>query len=69
MNKREIKKELENIADEVKALADEVEAERDLIEPYEGKDDLTEQQEERYDWLDDLCVYLYDLANELRDYE
>lgn len=69
MNKREIKKELKNIADQVEALADEVETTRDDIEPYDGKDDLTEQQEERYEWLDDLSCYLYDLANELRDYD
>lgn len=69
MNKREIKKELENIADEIETLAEEVGAEIDNIEHYDGKDGLTEQQVERYEWLDDLWSYLYDLANELRDYE
>lgn len=46
--------------DEIADLKNEVEETRDSIEAYEGKDDLTEQQQERYDWFDDLCSDLFD---------
>ena len=48
-----IKERLETIQNELEELQNDLEWERDDIEPYEGKDDLTDQQEERQDWLDD----------------
>ena len=52
-----LKKLLEQLGDikaELYDLQYEVEDTRDNIEPYEGADDLTPEQEERQEWLDDL---------------
>jgi len=44
---------LEDIKDQIGDLLMEVEDEVDNIEPYEGKDDLTPQQEERQEWFEE----------------
>lgn len=55
--------------EELDNLICECEDTRDEIEPYEGKDDLTEQQQERYDWFDELISDLESLKSDLEDYE
>ena len=52
-------------------LKGDVEEEKDNIEPYEGKCDLTEAQEERQCWLEDAYSYLdeYDLEDVINNLE
>ena len=80
MNRKEIKKELrkilEGLPEMIERLEDlkmEVEETAESIEPYEYKEDLTPQQEERREWLENLAYALDDFissleANELEEY-
>lgn len=69
MTRTTIKKRLETILDQLLELQQDVEETKDEIEPYEGKDDLTDQQQERYDWLDELASTIDDAYSNLSDYE
>ena len=69
MTRTTIKKRLETILDQLLELQQDVEETRDEIEPYEGKDDLTDQQQERYDWLDELASTIDDACSNLSDYQ
>jgi len=78
MTKTQIKKLLQKTLDKIDDLISELEeAENeaietaDSIEPYEGKDDLTPQQEERQEWFENLASVLTDAKDELdsRRYE
>lgn len=69
MTRTTIKKRLETILDQLLELQQDVEETRDEIEPYEGKDDLTDQQQERYDWLDELASTIDDAYSNLYDYQ
>ena len=68
MTKAQIKKKLGTILKYIRSLHGEVEDIRDSIEPYEGKEDLTDQQEERYEWLDELISQLEDAYSSLEEY-
>lgn len=68
MNKTQIKSKLQLIIDELEELQNEVEETRDNIEPYDGKDDLTEKQQERCDWLDEVVDSLDSAKSELEQY-
>ena len=63
-----VKDRLEKIMDLLLDLQEEVESTRDDIEPYEGKDDLTDAQQERYDWLDEVADAIDSARGELEDY-
>lgn len=52
--------ELEEINDDVKETSE-------SIEPYEGRSELTEQQQERYEWFDELESKLSDLISAIED--
>ena len=74
MTKTQIKKELASIIEllneaqeRLDNLSYDVEEERDGIEPYENRNELTEQQEERYNWLDEAFDTINDKANDLTD--
>lgn len=74
MTKTQIKAELNKIVEMLNEaqerldnLSYDVEEERDSIEPYENRNDLTEQQEERYEWLDETLDTINDKANDLTD--
>lgn len=56
-----------NIFNELEDLQSDVEEERDNIEPYENRDDLTQQQEEKYEKLDNLASELEDILDVLRE--
>lgn len=56
---------LEEQRDLLEELKDEVENESYDIEPYDGKDDLTDSQYERQEWLDDSASILDDQIYEL----
>ena len=53
--------------EDVESLISDVEETKYNIEPYEGKEDLTEQQQERYDWFDDLQGCLEELKDCMED--
>lgn len=68
MTKTQIKKRLGDILSRIQNLQCEVEDTRDNIEMYDCRDDLTEQQQERYDWLDELASLLGSVASDLEEY-
>ena len=47
MTRKQIKKQIEKIRELMLELKDDIEITIDEIEPYDGKEELTEQQEER----------------------
>lgn len=51
--------------EELESVYADMEETKDNIEPYENKDDLTEQQQERYDWFEELCSDLEELRDSL----
>lgn len=70
--KSRIKKLLDKLGDikaEMYDLRDEVEETRDNIEPYEGYNDLTSEQEERQEWFSDMYDYLDSAVDELETIE
>ena len=68
MTKTQIKKRLGTILNYIWSLHSEVEDIRCGIEPYEDKDDLTNQPGESYEWLDELASQLEDVYNNLEEY-
>ena len=68
MTKTQIKKKLGTILKYIRSLQSEVEDIRDSIEPYEDKEDLTNLQQEKYEWLDELASQLEDAYNNLEEY-
>lgn len=55
--------------EELEDLIYDCEDTRDSIEPYEDKDDLTEEQQERYEWFDDLVSELESFKSDLEDWQ
>lgn len=68
MTKTQIKKRLGTILYYIRRLHEDVEDARDSITPYEDKDDLTNQQEEKYAWFDELDSLLQEAYNNLEEY-
>lgn len=60
---------LTSLWEEVEQLQEEAEEARDGIEPYEGKMDLTDAQQERQDWFDGIAYALSNLVEAIEDYE
>jgi len=59
MNKKELKKQLgivtakiADIKEELEGIRDEAQETCDSIEPYENRNDLTQQQQERQEWFE-----------------
>ncbi len=70
--KARLKKLLEQLGDiraELSDLQCEVEDTRDNIEPYEGADDLTPEQEERQEWMDNAAYALDEATTSLEEIE
>ena len=67
MTRTQIKSIITKIVDELDTLKMEVEETSEEIEPYEGKDELTFQQEERQEWLDDLVYDLETIIDTLEE--
>jgi heme oxygenase len=64
MTKAQAKRKLERIKELIEDLRIEVEETVESIEPYEGKDDLTEAQQERLEWFEELQQALEDFEYE-----
>ena len=69
MTKTQIKAQISKIRDLILELKDEVEITIDDIEPYDGKDDLTPQQEERQEWLEEVMNELENASDSLYPYD
>lgn len=55
---------LEEIADKLDELKTDIEDEAESIEPYEDRDELTYEQEERQEWLENTAYTVdYQLEN------
>ena len=74
ITKNQIRKRAQDIADKlqelqelVQDLQEETSAEADGIEPYENKNELTPQQEERLGWLQDVADQLENAADNLQE--
>lgn len=59
-----IKDELFNAGWKIKDLQSDVEEESENIEPYEGRNELTPQQEERQEWLENASETLEQAIND-----
>ena len=68
MTKTQIKKRLGIILNHIRDLHYEIEDIIDGVEPYEDNEDPASQQEERYEWLDELDSRLEDAYNNLEEY-
>ena len=65
----ELESAIDTAIETIDDVINDVENERDNIEPYEGKDDLTDKQQERYDWLDNLLDDLNSLKDDLESWQ
>lgn len=66
MNKKQAKARLEKLLDELDTLRMEAEETADGIEPYEGRYELTEQQEERQEWFSNLTSEIESAIDNIR---
>ena len=66
---RKLLEKLGDIRTEFDDLKCEVEDTRDNIEPYENCYDLTPEQEERQEWLDNLASSIDDLVSNIENSE
>lgn len=74
LNKKDIKKrvsemldKLNDIKTELEELASDVENESENIEPYEGRNELTIQQQERQEWLDECQEALESAVSDIEN--
>lgn len=74
MTKTQVRKRISETLERLWGLRSELEETRDdlldtmeSIEPYEGRSELTERQQERYEWFDELESKLSDLISALED--
>lgn len=58
---------LADLISELEDLQNEVQEQADSIEPYEGKDDLTSQQEERQEWFSDSADTLQNALDQAQE--
>lgn len=72
MDKREAKTRIKSLLEAIGDLKDKVdelksdaECERDEMEPYEGRSELTPNQEEKQEWLDNVASTLEELFDNL----
>ena len=66
---RKLLEQLGDIRAELDDLRCEVEDTKENIEPYEGFNDLTPEQEERQEWLEDLGYVLDEVVENLESAE
>ena len=60
---RELKERYESLIADLEELRDEVEDTVDNIEPYGDRYDLTQAQEERQEWLEDVVSAMNDIID------
>lgn len=64
---QKITEQLEELLNQIEDLKTDCEDEAENIEPYDGKDELTEAQEERQEWLTDTAYTLDTQYDSLAD--
>lgn len=69
MTRNQIKRKISEIRELMLDLKDEIEITINGIEPYEGKDELTPQQEERQEWLENCQYELENAIDNLEEFE
>lgn len=69
MTRNQIKMKISEIRELMLDLRDEIESTLDEIQPYDGKDELTPQQEEREEWLNDCQYELENALDNLEEFE
>lgn len=67
-NKTQFQKMLRKIYDQVEDVRMLLEEESESIEPYEGKDELTQAQEERQEWLDNAQSTCQDFLDNIEEF-
>lgn len=67
-NKTQFQKMLRKIYDQVEDVRMLLEEESESIEPYEGKDELTQAQEERQEWLDNAQITCQDFLDNIEEF-
>lgn len=68
--KNQLKKLIERLEDlrgDLEMLGDDAQETAYDIEPYDGKDELTEQQEERQDWMNETADAISEQVSNLED--
>ena len=66
MKKNIIKNKLDKILDELDTLRMEIEETAESIEPHKGKDDLTDEQQEKQEWCENLASTIEDAIDNIR---
>lgn len=66
MKKNVIQNKLEKILDDLDTLRMEIEETAENIEPHEGKDELTEAQEEKQEWCENLASEIENAIDSIR---
>ena len=64
---KKLLEQLDEIQVELEDLQSEVEETKDEIEPYEGYNDLTPEQEERQEWLEEVYDALQTAIDNVQD--
>lgn len=67
-NKTQFQKMLRKIYDQVEDVRMLLEEESESVEPYEGKDELTQAQEERQEWLDNAQSTCQDFLDNIEEF-
>lgn len=64
----DLNSELEDIKSELEDLQCETDDEANSIEPYDGKDDLTQAQEDRLEWLAEFASIMEDTIGNMDNF-
>ena len=64
---REILESIGNVKDLIEDLKNDAEETSEAIEPYDGKNDLNEAQQERQEWFEELATTLGDLFDNIEE--
>lgn len=62
-----LRDQLNSLKDLFEELADDIESESSDIEPYEGRNDLTQAQEDRQNWLDETAESIRNAIGEIEE--
>lgn len=65
---RKLKEMLENITCEIEDLKQDIDDTAESIEPYEGCNDLTQEQYDRQEWFEEVGSNLEDLIDSINQF-
>lgn len=64
---QKLKDQIDALLLEIEELQSDLQEEADDVEPYEGKDDLTLQQEERQEWLQEAADQIQEALDQIQE--